>query len=119
MSSGSMADVSLPDEARAAVWRIFGAGESPLGERPTFDLIQPVISKHVPSSRNRNGAISAIRGWFETSGDRRWIKPDMREPVAELILGGHRCRVVGDCNLGRRLDRQGLGGEDDSFSLVF
>ena len=88
MSTGSMPDVALPDEAKAAVWRIFGKGESPLTGRSTFDLIEGLISKHVPSSTNRDRAISVIRGWFETSGDRRWLKPDVREPVAELILGG-------------------------------
>ena len=88
MAASIMTDASLPDEAKAVVWRIFGAGESPLTRRSTFDLIERVICKHVSSPSRRDWAISAIRGWFETIGERRWLKPDMREPVAVLILEG-------------------------------
>ena len=88
MAASIMTDVSLPDEAKAVVWRIFGSGESPLTGRSTFDLIERVICKHVSSPSRRDWAISAIRGWFETIGERRWLKPDMREPVAVLILEG-------------------------------
>ena len=88
MAASTTADVSLPDEAKAVIWRILGAGESPLMKLSTFDLIEPVICKHVSSSTQRDWAISEIRGWFETFGERRWLKPDMREPVAALILEG-------------------------------
>ena len=88
MAASTMTDAFLPDEAKAVVWRIFGAGESPLTGRATFDLIERVICKHLSSSSRRDRAISAIRGWFETVGERRWLKPDMREPVAVLILKG-------------------------------
>ena len=83
-----MTDVSLPEDARAAIWRIFGAGESPLTKRSTFDLIEPIIRKHVPSSARRDLAISEIRGWFETIGDRRWLKSGMREAVAAIVVEG-------------------------------
>ena len=88
MDTSTMTDVSLPGEAKAVIWRIFGAGESPLTGRSTFDLIEGVICKHVSSSTHRDRAISAIRGWFETIGERRWLKPDIRERVAVLILEG-------------------------------
>ena len=88
MAASTMTDVSLPDEAKAVIWRIFGAGESPLTGRSTFDLIERVICKHVSSSTQQDWAISTIRGWFETIGQRRWLKPDIREPVADLILEG-------------------------------
>ena len=88
MAASTMTDVSLPDEAKAVLWRIFGSGESPLTGRSTFDLIERVIFKHVSSSAHRDSAISTIREWFETIGGRRWLKPDVREPVAVLILEG-------------------------------
>ena len=88
MTAVSVTEVSLPDEAKAVIWRMFGAGESPRTERSTFDLIEKVICKYVSSSAHQGWAISTIRGWFETIGERQWLKPDMREPVAVLILEG-------------------------------
>ena len=88
MAASTTPNLSLPDEAKVAVWRIFGAGESPLTRRSTFDLIEPIISKHVSSATERDLAITAVRSWFETIGERRWLKPDMQEPVAVLILEG-------------------------------
>ena len=89
MDTSTMIDVSLPDEAKAVIWRIFGAGESPRTEPSTFDLIERVIcSRHVSSSAHRTWAISEIRGWFETIGNRHWLKPEVRESVAVLILEG-------------------------------
>ncbi len=77
----------LPEEAKAVVWRIFGEGESPLKGRSTFSLIKPMIEKHVPF-HNQNSAIAEIRGWFESYGDRHWLKSEMGEQVAVLILEG-------------------------------
>ena len=88
MTTNAMNDVSLPDEAKAVIWRIFGAGESPLTGRSTFDLIERVICKRVSSSTQQDWAISTIRGWFETVGQQRWLRQDVREPVADLILEG-------------------------------
>ena len=88
MAANAMTDISLPDEAKAVIWRIFGAGESPLTGRSTFDLIERVICKRVSSSTQQDWAISTIRGWFETVGQRRWLRQDVREPVADLILEG-------------------------------
>lgn len=77
----------LPDAAKAVVWRIFGSGESPLTGRSTYELIEPVISRRVASA-DQGRAIAEIRGWFESHGERYWLKSDMREPVAALILEG-------------------------------
>lgn len=88
MTTMTKPSLYLPDEAKAVIWQIFGAGESPLTGKSTFDLIEPVICKHVSSSRHRDWAISTVRGWFETIGERRWLKPDIRERVAVLILEG-------------------------------
>ncbi len=54
MAAGTMTDVSLPDEAKAVIWRIFGAGESPLTRRSTFDLIERVIYRYVSSSTQQD-----------------------------------------------------------------
>ncbi len=88
MTATTKSSLYLPDEAKAVIWQIFGAGESPLTGRSTFDLIEPVICKHVFSSSQRDWAISTVRGWFDTIGERRWLKPDIRERVAILILEG-------------------------------
>lgn len=77
----------LPEEAKAVIWRIFGSGESPLQKRSTYDLIEPVIRKYA-SSIDANWIINEIRGWFESHGDRSWLKPEMVKPVASLILEG-------------------------------
>ena len=88
MAASTMTNLSLPDEAKAVIWRIFGAGASPLTEWSTFDLIKPIIGKRVSSPTQQVGTINEIRNWFELIGERRWLKPDMQEPVAVLILEG-------------------------------
>lgn len=87
MDSKLMPESFLPAEAKAVIWRIFGEGESPLKRRSTYELIEPIIGKHV-SSTDRGQAIGEIRGWFESHGERRWLKSEMSEPVAVLILEG-------------------------------
>ena len=88
MAASIMTNLSLPDEAKAVIWRIFGAGASLLTERSTFDLIEPIIGKRASSPNRQVGAINEIRSWFELIGERRSLKADMREPVAILILEG-------------------------------
>ena len=82
-----MPEPYLPDEAKAAIWRIFGAGESPMTRRSPYELIAPIIRKYVPST-DSDRSIAVIRGWFESHGDRRWLKSDMHEPIATMILEG-------------------------------
>ena len=85
MISNSIPSISLPAEAKAVIWRIFGEGESPLKKRSTYELIECIVRKRV-SSAERDRVISEIRGWFESHGDQRWLKSEMSEPVAVLIL---------------------------------
>ena len=82
-------NVALPTEARDAIWRIFGNGESPLTQRTTYDLIEPIIQGRVPS-HTKGQAISQIRGWFESQENERWLKEDMREAVAAMLLSSTR-----------------------------
>ena len=85
MTSTKRAEISLPVEARAAVWRLFGEGAS-LSDRPSsYDLIESVVREHV-SSTDPGRTIAAIRGWFELHGDQQCLKPRLQEPVAALIL---------------------------------
>ena len=90
MTAYSNSTLPLPDDAKAVIWRIFGAGDSPLTKKSSFDLdlIEQIIGKYVSDSEERNCAISEIRGWFESIGQRQWLKSDMRELVAILILDG-------------------------------
>ena len=125
MTARTKPSLYLPDEAKAVIWRIFGAGESPLTGRSTFDLIEPVICKHVSSSTQRDWAISTVRGWFETIGEQRWLKRDIRERVAVLIvegIGADRSETtiwaIGsiDSDLAARVIRSGWRPEEiDSF----
>ena len=89
MSINVSSDVALPSEAKKVVWRIFGAGESLLNKRSTYDLIAPVISRrYVASDDERDKAIAEIRGWFVVHESRRRIRPDMIEPIADMIVEG-------------------------------
>ena len=80
-------DPPLTDEAKAIVWRIFGEGASPHTRRSSYDLIAPIFGKHL-SSNDAEQSIVATRGWFDSHGDRQWLKSDMRERVAAMILEG-------------------------------
>ena len=88
MTSSTRTDVALPDKAKTIIWRIFGAGESPLTGRSTFHLIEPIVSEYVTPSTERDRSIAAIQGWFEVIGERRWLRQELREAVAVLIVDG-------------------------------
>ena len=89
MTQTNLAEFLLPEEGKAVVWRIFGEGESPFKGLSPYELIEPIIreDKYVPSGK-QNRAILEIRGWFESYGDRHWLKSEMGEQVAVLILEG-------------------------------
>lgn len=78
----------LSDQATAVVWRIFGAGESPLAGLSSFDLIEDVVRKHVTSHSDQESTIASIRNWFEVIGAQRRLRPDLEERVGVLILEG-------------------------------
>ena len=88
MTNNIMPDFSLPAEAKAIIWRIFGEDESSLKRKSTYELIKWIIEGHVISSTEQNRAIAEIRGWFESQGAQQRLKSEMREPVADLILEG-------------------------------
>ena len=84
-----MPDLSVPAGAQTVVWRIFGAGASPVNRRSSYELVEPIVRKHI-SPADRERTIAVIRGWFEAHADRRRLKPDLCEQVAVVILEGIR-----------------------------
>ena len=54
----------------------------------TYELIEPIIRDYVVTPTEQDRVITEIRGWFEAQGERRWLKSEMGEPVAELIVEG-------------------------------
>ena len=87
MNSSSPPSISLPDEAKAVIWRAFGLGESHIDRRSAYELIEETVKEHA-SSIDTNRAIAEIRRWFESHGNQQWLKSEMSKPVATLILGG-------------------------------
>ena len=89
MSDDTNSPSNLCPQVRDLVWRIFGAGASPMTRKSTFDLIEPVIAKRSSLPQHeRNTHIAEIRGWFHTHDDRHWLKSEMCQSVAESILDG-------------------------------
>ena len=78
---------SLSEEVRNVIWRIFGAGMSPLTDRSTIELIELVIRKRV-SRNEQDRAIAEIHSWFELIGNDWRLRADMTDPVAVMIIDG-------------------------------
>ena len=81
---------SLPEAVGRIIWRIVGNNESPVARETTARLIEQTIRRHgtqVPSYI-QDQAIANVCGWFDFRGDRGWLREDMREPVASLIISG-------------------------------
>ena len=89
MTSDSTPSITLVSEAKAAIWRIFGAGESPSNNSSAYGLIDSVLKKYTRSS-DLESSIREVRGWFDSYEDQRWLKSDLSKPVAELIIQGIR-----------------------------
>lgn len=87
MNGGNMPPYLLLPGVTNAVWRIFGEGESPEKRISSYELIKPMVDKHV-SSHDRAHMIEEIRSWFESYGGQTWLKSDVCESVAALILEG-------------------------------
>ena len=87
MTPETMQETSLTDEAKSVIWRIFGAGASPLNAQSSYQLISPVVRKHL-SFKDAERSIVLIHEWFETHGDKQWLRSDMHEAVAGMILQG-------------------------------
>ncbi len=77
----------LTAEAKAVIWRIFGEGASPQTRRTPYQLIEPILRKRL-SPTDADLTIVVVRAWFETHGDRQWLKSDVNEAVAAIVLEG-------------------------------
>lgn len=80
---------SLPGEAKAVIWQIFGEGESPYRDRSTYDLIDLIVPAHA-SPANAGQIIYEVKSWFEESGDQHFLRSDVTEMVTSLVLEGIR-----------------------------
>lgn len=78
---------SLPEGAKAVIWRIFSEVASPRKRLSPHDAVEAVVRHHLPP-KNAARAIAEILGWFETHEERHWLDPDIREAVATMILDG-------------------------------
>ena len=106
MGRDTSADLSLPQELVNVIWRIIGNDESPLQQETTSRLIARTIRKyakpkHVPLAK-QDQAIAAIHAWFEFHGEKGWLKEDMCEPVAHLIIDGVRNDLLTQTEIGDR-----------------
>ena len=75
----------LTEEAKAVIWQIFGKGASPRTRWSPYELIEPVFGRRL-SPAVAAPAIVAVRAWFEAQGDRQWLKSEMNNTVATMIL---------------------------------
>ena len=82
--------IQLPAAAQQAIWRIFGNGLAPLKQRTRHELVEPVIQKQLGKTGEADRAIAEIRSWFDPDGDPIRLRPEMSEPVAEIIIDGIR-----------------------------
>ena len=87
MTPDTAQEPCLTEEAKAVIWRIFGEGASPRTLRSAYQLIEPILRKRL-SSTAAESTIAAVRAWFETHGDRQWLKSEVNEAVATMVLEG-------------------------------
>ena len=80
MTVRSIRETFITDETRTVVWRIFAAGASPLTARSPYELIAPVINKHL-NSKDVELVIDEIRGWFESYGIDTGSSPTCVKPL--------------------------------------
>lgn len=82
--------IQLPVAAQQAIWRIFGNGLAPLKQLTCRELVEPIIQKQLRKTDDADRAIAEIRSWFDPDGGLNQLRPDMSEPIAEIIIDGIR-----------------------------
>ena len=85
MNADAPPDLNLSDAAKPLIWRVFGSAADPRNEKSAYDLAGPLLSKRLSESAAAQ-AIAEVRGWFEQDADRCWIRPDLLESIARLII---------------------------------
>ena len=89
-TSNETSTIQLSVVAQHAIWRIFGNGLAPLKQSTCLDLVEPIIQKQLRKTNEADRAIAEIRSWFDPDGGPNQLRPDMSEPVAEIIIDGIR-----------------------------
>ena len=89
-ASNETSTIQLSEVARQAIWRIFGNGLAPLKQSTCRNLVEPIIQKQLRKTDEADRAITEIRSWFDPDGGPNQLRPDMNEPVAEIIIDGIR-----------------------------
>lgn len=79
--------LSLSDVAKPLIWRIFGAAADPQSDKSAFELAVPILSSRLPDS-SAASAITEVRSWFKKDADPPWIRPELMEPIANVIDQG-------------------------------
>ena len=87
MTPETAPELCLTEEAKTVIWRIFGEGASPRTRWSPYQWIEPVLRTRL-SSTVAEPTIVAVRAWFETYEDRQWLKSDVNEAVATMVLEG-------------------------------
>ena len=87
MTAETVQPPPLTEDTKAIVWQIFSVGASPLTRRSSYDAIEPVVRKRL-SSKDVAPSIAVIREWFDSYDDQHWLKSEMQEAVAVMILEG-------------------------------
>ena len=89
-ASNETSTLHLSEVAQQAVWRIFGNGLAPLKQSTCRDLVEPIIQKLLRKTDESDRAIAEINNWFDPDGGPNQLRPDISEPVAEIIIDGIR-----------------------------
>ena len=87
MNDDAPPGLNLSDAAKPLIWRVFGSAADPRNEKSAYELVVPILSKRLRDA-TAAPAIAEVRSWFEQGADRPWIKPDLLEPIAGLIVEG-------------------------------
>ena len=85
MNAEAHCDLSLSDAAKPLIWRVFGNAADPRNEKSAYELAGPILSERLPDATAALD-IAEVRGWFERSAEWTWIRPDLLEPIARLIV---------------------------------
>ena len=88
MTSNKVPINQLPLEAKQAIWRIFGNGLAPKKQRTWHDLVGPIIQSRLGKNDEADRIIAEVQSWFDLDGGTSQLRPDMKEPVAEMIIDG-------------------------------
>ena len=102
MSNYAGACNRLPSEAKAAIWQIFGNGESPFESRTSYQLTAIIVRNRVQEPDESERAIAEIQSWFEPDGNKYVLRQEMRNPVAREIITGVRCALASPSKIKNR-----------------